>query len=212
MRAQYLSQKKATSRRTSPEHGERPRLRRERVVASRVASPKAWMSKRGTPTVCRECAPLSAPGWHRHGHTAVERSLVALCPPRGDGKDVPVRGGGLTPLGEGRGEQPSRCPQGGGVSHTYILNRCFSKKKKRSIQEHVPVPLPCYNFFSVSHLDLVRCRGLLQRVHQRMDGERDPCTPDLDTRGLPKNDGRCVPLQDAGSPWHTDPRLLLIPA
>jgi len=100
----------------------------------------------------------------------------------------------------------------GSQTRIYILNKCFSKKKKRSIQEHVPVPLPCYNFFSVSHLDLVRCRGLLQRVHQRVDGERDPCTPDLDTRGLPKNDGRCVPLQDAGSPWHTDPRLLLIPA
>jgi len=88
----------------------------------------------------------------------------------------------------------------------------FFQQEQRSIQEHVPVPLPCYNFFSVSHLDLVRCRESLQRVHQQVDGERGLCGSDLDTRGLPKNDGRCVPLQDAGSPWHTDPRLLLIPA
>jgi hypothetical protein len=180
--------------------------------------PRGWrLPKRGCPKGARQPCAESAHRSPRPDGTGMaillSNALSLLCAlPGGTGRTCQFAGGGLTPLGEGRGEQPSRCPQGGGVSHTYILNRCFSKKKKRSIQEHVPVPLPCYNFFSVSHLDLVRCRGLLQRVHQRMDGERDPCTPDLDTRGLPKNDGRCVPLQDAGSPWHTDPRLLLIPA
>src|SRR5699024_10142095 len=78
------------------------------------------------------------------------------------------------------------------VHFRYIL-------RKEVIQPHLPIRLPCYDFTPI--------------IGPTVDGCLDLGWPaGFRCYGPSWCDGRCVHVPGTYSPWHSDPRLLAIPA
>ena len=84
------------------------------------------------------------------------------------------------------------------TTEQYIPIPYFPFLRKEVIQPHLPIRLPCYDFTPVT------CPAFGSSLFRWVT--------DFGRYWLPWCDGRCV--QDPGtySPWHSDPRLLAIPA
>ena len=90
-----------------------------------------------------------------------------------------------------------------------------NKNKNEPVQPQVPLRLPCYDFTRVTkpaldHKSLERSKRLFKEKESNLHDQKRFMV--FGSTRLPRCDGRCVQSPRTDSPWHADPRLLVIPA